>query len=107
MRRKRSQSKGRTARPLWPIDYPDPSPQAEAVTLADGQAVEVRFSLVHWGYLGWLQERQGFDVVAFLAHAVGDAPQNHDKAVRGAILRLYAQREAQKLPRPPWLAPLA
>lgn len=108
MRRRRPRHRAqKPAAPLWPIDHPDPAPQAEAVTLADGQTVTIRFSFVHWAYLGWLQEAQNFDVGAFLDHAAGVAPSNMSKAVSGAILRLYAHREANHLPRPPWLAPLA
>jgi len=53
-----------------------------------------------------LQEAQNFDVGAFLDRAAGSAPENPDKAVSAAILRLYAHREAQGLPRPHWLAPI-
>jgi hypothetical protein len=74
--------------------------------LSNGQTVTIRFSAVHWVYLGWLQEAQNFDVGAFLDRAAGSAPENPDKAVSAAILRLYAHREAQGLPRPHWLAPI-
>lgn len=106
-RKRRPQRRSdKTPPPLWPIDYPDPDPRPEAVTLADGRAVEVRLSFIHWAYLAWLQKRHSFDVMALLNRAAGDTPRNINKAVSAAVLRLYAHREATHQPRPPWLSPL-
>jgi hypothetical protein len=62
---------------------------------------------IHSCYLAWLQKTERFDAQSFIADLAQLAnPNNLDKTIQKAIIRLYINREANNRRRPFWLVSL-
>lgn len=91
----------------WPIDYNNGELVETIITSRKGQGITVNLTYIHSCYLAWLQKTERFDAHIFIAELAHiNKPDDLDKVIQKAIIRLYINRESHNLRKPDWLSPL-